>query len=91
MMYCVDNLDLIKLYGNFNTDNSQALRLELYTCQSDPYGNCKDVKDLIKNKSWPYLLTLTNNQNYQQNNYDSDIIIKESLLEWHRLSIVSPF
>ncbi len=48
LMYCIDDLDLIKVYGNFNTDNSQSLRLELYTCDSDPSNkNCKNPKDLI--------------------------------------------
>lgn len=47
-MYCIDDLDLIKVYGNFNTDNSQSLRIELYTCDSDPSNkNCKNPKDLI--------------------------------------------
>jgi hypothetical protein len=65
-MYCIDRLDLIKLYGNFNTDNSQSLRIELYTCSSDPKNkNCKDPKELIDKKKWPYLLTLTNSQHYQ--------------------------
>ena len=91
MMYCIDDLELIKLYGDFNTDKSQSLRLELYSCDIDPNGKCKDPKELINKNSWPYLLTLTNSQNYQQNAYGSDIIAEESLLEWHRLSIVSPF
>ena len=65
LMYCIDNLDFLKFYGNFNTDNTQSLRLELYTCASDPTNkNCKNPKDLIKAGKWPYFLTLTNNQQY---------------------------
>ena len=91
-MYCIDNLDSIKFYGNFNTDKTQSLRLELYTCASDPTKkNCKDPTSLIKAGRWPYLLTLTNSQQYEKNNYDSDIITNESLLVWNRLSLVSPF
>ena len=91
-MYCIENLDLIKFYGNFDSDNTQSLRLELYTCASDATKkNCKNPKDLIKTGKWPYLLTLTNNQQYQMNNYDSDIVSSESLLAWNRLSLVSPF
>jgi hypothetical protein len=91
-MYCIDNLDSIKFFGNFNTDNTQSLRLELYTCDSDlTKKNCKDPKSLVKAKRWPYLLTLTNSQQYEKNNYDSDIITDESLLVWNRLSLVSPF
>jgi hypothetical protein len=48
-MYCIDNLDQLKFYGNFNTDYYQSLRLELYSCASDPTNkNCKNPKDLIK-------------------------------------------
>jgi hypothetical protein len=91
-MYCIENLDLIKFYGNFDSDNTQSLRIELYTCASDPTKkNCKNPKDLIKTGKWPFFLTLTNNQQYQMNNYDSDIIKSESLLVWNRLSLVSPF
>ncbi len=75
MMYCIDNLALIKFYGNFDTDNTQSLRLELYTCASDQNNkNCKDVTSLVKTGKWPYLLTLTNNQQYLKNNYDSEFI-----------------
>lgn len=91
-MYCIDDLEFIKFYGNFNTDNSQSFRLELYTCASDPTNKkCKDPKDLIKAKKWPFLLTLTNNQKYEQENYDIKIVSNESLLAWNRLSLVSPF
>ena len=92
LMYCIDNLDFLKFYGNFNTDNTQSLRLELYTCASDPAAkNCKDPKALIKADKWPYLLTLTNSQQYQQDNYDTNIVSDESILVWNRLSLVSPF
>jgi hypothetical protein len=36
-------------------------------------------------------LTVTNSQSYDQNNYDSDIIVSESLLKWHRMSKITPF
>jgi hypothetical protein len=45
-MYCIDNLDMVKLYGNFNTDNNQALRIEVYTCQPDVDG-CRESKELL--------------------------------------------
>jgi hypothetical protein len=90
-MYCIDRLDLIRFYGNFNTDNSQSFRLELYTCSSDPKNkNCKDPKELIKAGKWPYLLTLTNSQQYMKDNYDTSIVVNEGILNWNRLSMVSP-
>ena len=62
LMYCIDNLDFLKFYGNFNTDFYQSLRVELYTCDSDATNKkCKDPKELIKAENWPYLMTLTNN------------------------------
>jgi hypothetical protein len=36
-------------------------------------------------------LKLTNSQQYQKNNYETDIIVDKSLLEWNHLSLVSPF
>ena len=66
-MFCIDNLDLIHFYGNFNTDNTQSLRIELLTCSSDPSNkSCKDTKDLSKNGGWPYLITLVNSQRYEK-------------------------
>ena len=48
-MYCIDDLDLIKFYGNFNSDNVQSLRIELLTCASDPTDKkCKNPKELIE-------------------------------------------
>jgi hypothetical protein len=80
-MFCIDNLDFINFYGNFNTDNTQSLRIELLSCFSDATNkNCKDPNDLIKKNAWPYLITLVNSQRYEKENYDSNIIIEESLL-----------
>jgi hypothetical protein len=80
-MFCIDNLDFINFYGNFNTDNTQSLRIELLSCFSDATNkNCKDPNDLIKKNRWPYLITLVNSQRYEKENYDSNIIIEESLL-----------
>lgn len=61
-MFCIDDLDLINFYGNFNTDNTQSLRIELLTCSSDSSNkNCKDSRDLLESDKWPYLLTIVNN------------------------------
>lgn len=90
-MFCIDDLDLINFYGNFNTDNTQSLRIELLTCSSDLSNkNCKDPRDLLESDKWPYLLTIVNDQRYEQENYDSNTIIEESLLSWYRLSLNSP-
>ena len=60
-MLCIDDLDLINFYGNFNTDNTQSLRIELLTCSSDLSNkHCKDPRDLLESDKWPYLLTIVN-------------------------------
>lgn len=61
-MYCIDPAE-IELQGNFNTDYSKIININLSVCdRKGKEKTCRNINDLQEN--WPYFVTITNSQSF---------------------------
>ena len=87
-MYCPDDVSQINLWGNFNTDFNKIFYIQVSLCKPSKTKKCQPTSKISQ---WPYLVTLTNNQVYQSNEFEPEnIILNDLQLNWMNIATTSP-
>ena len=76
--FCLDNSDKISIYGNWDSIEYQSVLLQISRCTGFDY--CKDDEEYEKFRLDSYLTILANEQNYNREIYDDNVIDNYSTL-----------
>ena len=99
-----DSFDFVKLYqkkfqcldekdrfisGNFNTGNASQIRVYLNRCQGKDY--CKTDEEINEFVRGKFLIVYANEIRFESQLYGKESIIKESHMDWVRISTYIKF
>ena len=80
---CIDEKDRF-ISGNFNTKSASQIRVYLNKCQGKDY--CKTEEEINKFIKGKYLIVYVNEIRFDAQFYGEESIIKESRMDWLRVS-----
>ena len=70
--------------GNFNTVNASQIRVKLNKCQGKDY--CKSEEEINEFFRGKYIISFVNEIRFDSQFYGKESIIKESRMDWIRVS-----
>ena len=86
---CV-NQDDLEIYGSFSSQKAKLLRVYLELCHGEE-NSCASENEIVEYMKDKYLLFLTNQIRFDSKEYSEESIVKESRVDWIRVSTKQPF
>ena len=90
-MKCIDEDQLIEIYGNWNSWEGRSLAVEIYKCSNDTYGgNCAPSDEIDAYLESKFLIIQQNNVLFDAAKPGKKAIIRQSKLVWHSYTRAFP-
>ena len=83
---CLDEKDLF-IRGNFNTAHTSNIRVLLKKCSGKDY--CKSDEEILDFVRGKFILVYLNQIRFDSGKYGEESIIKESRIDWLRVSTIA--
>ena len=80
-LYCVG--EQLDLHGDYNSGIVTHFGVHLERCNPDVRPDCKPDDEITQWLKRKFIITITNNERFNPNDYSDDKVVQESVLIWH--------